>query len=114
MMWNLSQKWVGKAEGLIAEGFLEDKETQLHFALKNIGEMLHDCSDRYVVDSKLKKIFFTIPNEKARIPISVKMVRRSKNSLIFSLCISPILKRKIKNNLMMMLSYYCQIPQKWL
>ena len=84
-----------KAEGLIAEGFLEDKESQLHFALKNIGEILHDCSDRYVVDSKLKKIFFTIPNEKARIPISIKRLGDPKiSSDIFTLYVSNSEKEK--------------------
>lgn len=78
-----------QAEKLINGGFFEDKESQLHFAIKNIGELLHDCSDRYVVDSKLKKIFFTIPNEKARIPISVKMIGDPKiSSDIFTLYVS--------------------------
>lgn len=88
-----------KAEGLIAEGFLEDKESQLHFALKNIGEMLHDCSDRYIVDSRLKKIFFTIPNEKARIPISIKMVGDPKiHSDIFTLYLSNSEKKNQKQS----------------
>jgi hypothetical protein len=88
-----------KAEGLIAEGFLEDKESQLHFALKNIGEILHDCSDRYVVDSKLKKVFFTIPNEKARIPISIKMVGDPKiSSDIFTLYVSNSDKKNKKQS----------------
>lgn len=88
-----------KAEGLIREGFLEDKESQLHLALKNIGEILHDCSDRYVVDSRLKKIFFTIPNEKARIPISVKTIEDPKiSSDIFTLYLSNSEKIKQKQS----------------
>lgn len=54
------------------QGLLEKKDLQLELAIKNMNIILSNCSDRFSMDTKTKKMIATIPGEKARIPISIK------------------------------------------
>ncbi len=66
-----------RADKLTDNGFLENKELQLQHAIKNISRVIHDCSNHFSID-KSGKLVFSIPGEKAKIPLSLKMANEAK------------------------------------